>query len=460
MSFPRILISAPSSGSGKTLITCGILKALKNRNLNVTAFKCGPDYIDPMFHKKVIQTPSKNLDTFFTDKETTKYLFMKTAKNYDISVIEGVMGYYDGVGGISDQGSAYDLAKTLDLPVLLVINGKGMSLSIVAIIKGFLEFREDSHIKGVILNQVSESIYIELKKVIEEELNIKVFGFVPRVEELIIESRHLGLVIPDEIVEIEEKIEKLAVLLEKTLDLDEIIKIANLTTSLKSDDIKIPKLKGRPTIAVARDEAFCFYYEDNIELMIEMGANIIEFSPIHDSTLPKNINGLLLGGGYPELYAKQLSENKPMIQEIKNYIQSNGSILAECGGFMYLHHTMEDNQGQEYTMVGAIDGKVYKTNKLGRFGYIELSPNDNDALISMDEVVKGHEFHYWDSTNCGESYTAKKPLRNREWNCIHGDGNKCVGFPHFYYYSNPTFIYHFLCRATNDMTFSLQIKSQ
>lgn len=450
MNFPRIMISAASSGSGKTLITCGILKVLKNRNRNVTAFKCGPDYIDPMFHKKVIKTPSRSLDTYFTDEKTTKYLFTKTAKNYDISVIEGVMGYYDGVGGISDQGSAYDIANTLEVPVILVINGKGMSQSIAAIIKGFLEFRKCSNIKGVILNQVSEMIYPELKKMIEKEINIKVFGYVPKVEDLVIESRHLGLVIPDEISEIENKIENLALLLEKTLDMEEIINLANAAKPLDCEKMKIPTLMEIPTIAIARDEAFCFYYEDNIELMKEMGANIVEFSPLHDSHLPENINGLILGGGYPELYAKPLSENKTLLQEIKEYVRNNRPILAECGGFMYLHDTMEDNNGQEYCMVGAINGKVYKTNKLGRFGYIELSPIEKQGLISTDEVIKGHEFHYWDSTNCGESYTAKKPLRNREWNCIHGDKNKCVGFPHLYYYSNPTYIYNFLCRCREE----------
>lgn len=448
LNFPRIMISAVSSGSGKTLITCGLLKALKNRMKRVTAFKCGPDFIDPMFHKKILGTPSRNLDTYFTDENTTRYLFSNAAKDFEISVIEGVMGYYDGVGGISDQASAYDIAKTLDSPVILVVNGKGMSLSIAALIKGFLEFRECSNIKGVILNQVSEMFYPELKRVIETELNIKVLGFVPKVEDLVIESRHLGLVLPDEIVEIENKMESLAKLLEKTLDIDEILRIADEANTLKAiEEIEIPQLEHSPIVAVAKDEAFCFYYEDNLELMKKMGANIIEFSPIHDVHLPENINGLLLGGGYPELYADRLSENVTMLQDIKEYAKQNRPILAECGGFMYLHDTMEDNFGKAYKMVGAIEGNVYKTNKLGRFGYIELLPNTKESLIHKGEGIKGHEFHYWDSTNCGESYRAKKPLRKKAWDCIHGDKNKCVGFPHIYYYSNPSFIYEFLCNC-------------
>lgn len=447
MGFPRIVISAVSSGSGKTLLTCGLLQALKNRNQKVSAFKCGPDYIDPMFHKKVLEIPSRNLDTFFTDELTTKYLFTNAAKNSDISVIEGVMGYYDGVGGTSDWGSTYELSKTLDAPVVLVINAKGMSLSIAAMIKGFLEFRLDSNIKGVILNQVSAMFYPELKKVIEEELAITVLGYIPKVEEFVLESRHLGLVMPDEIEAIEEKIQKLAMLLEKTIDVDKFLDIAGKASDLETLDIQYPKLSHTPRIAVAMDEAFCFYYEDNLELIKNMGAELITFSPMHDKQLPDNIDGLIIGGGYPELYAGQLSKNQTMLREVEEYIKRGKPILAECGGFMYLHDTMEDNQKVSYPMVGVIEGHVYKTEKLGRFGYIELTTKRDEALLASTKMIKGHEFHYFDSTSCGEDYLAKKPLRNREWVCIHGTKNQCVGFPHLYYYSNPEFIYRFLCRC-------------
>lgn len=447
MGFPRIVISAVSSGSGKTLLTCGLLQALKNRNQKVSAFKCGPDYIDPMFHKKVLEIPSRNLDTFFTDELTTKYLFTNAAKNSDISVIEGVMGYYDGVGGTSDWGSTYELSKTLDAPVVLVINAKGMSLSIAAMIKGFLEFRLDSNIKGVILNQVSAMFYPELKKVIEEELAITVLGYIPKVEEFVLESRHLGLVMPDEIEAIEEKIQKLAMFLEKTIDVDKFLDIAGKASDLETLDIQYPKLSHTPRIAVAMDEAFCFYYEDNLELIKNMGAELITFSPMHDKQLPDNIDGLIIGGGYPELYAGQLSKNQTMLREVKEYVKRGKPILAECGGFMYLHDTMEDNQKVSYPMVGAIEGHVYKTEKLGRFGYIELTTKRDEVLLASKEMIKGHEFHYFDSTSCGKEYLAKKPLRNREWVCIHGTRNQGVGFPHLYYYSNPEFIYRFLCRC-------------
>jgi cobyrinic acid a,c-diamide synthase len=447
MKIPRILISAASSGSGKTLITCGILQALKNRNIKVTAFKCGPDYIDPMFHKKVLKTSSKNLDTFFTDKEVTRYLFAKTARNYDISIIEGVMGYYDGAGGVSEWGSAYELSHTLEAPVILVINGKGMSLSIAAFIKGFMEFRRNSNIKGVILNQVSPMFYKELKTVIEAELPIKVLGYVPRVDDFVLESRHLGLVIPDEILELEYKIQELSLLLEKTLDIDEILRLSKDTVDFEAKDFPVSKLSDSPTIAVAKDEAFCFYYEDNLELMKQMGAKLIFFSLIHDAHLPGGIDGILLGGGYPELYAKQLSENKTMLSEMKEYVENNRPILAECGGFMYLHDIMEDNNSQAYPMAGAIRGKVYKTNQLGRFGYITLSAKDEVGILTANNEIRGHEFHYFDSTSCGEAYLARKPLRQTNWSCIHGNKKQCMGFPHLYYYSNPEFIFNFLNRC-------------
>lgn len=444
MNFPRVMISAVSSGSGKTLITCGLLQALKNRDKKVAAFKCGPDYIDPMFHKKVIKVASKNLDSFFTEERITKHLFVESAKHADISVIEGVMGYYDGVGGISDWGSSYELAKQLECPVILIISAKGMSLSIAAIIKGFQEFRTDSNIKGVILNQVSPMFYPEIKKTIEQALPVTVLGYVPRVEELVLESRHLGLVMPDEIQAIEEKIEKLAKLLEQTIDFTLLLKIANQASELDVIQIDNKKLSHSPRIAVAQDEAFCFYYEDNLSLMKKMGATIVPFSPIHDKELPLDIQGILLGGGYPELYAKELSNNQTMRKQILEYVKENRPILAECGGFMYLHDTMEDSNKVTYEMVGAIHGHVYKTEKLGRFGYIELISKKNDNLIEENDKIKGHEFHYFESTNCGEDFLAKKPLRKREWECIHGTNRQCMGFPHLYYYSNQAFIYNFL----------------
>jgi cobyrinic acid a,c-diamide synthase len=438
------MIGAPASGSGKTLVTCGVLQAFVNRGLRVASFKCGPDYIDPLFHKEVIGTKSKNLDTFFSDEDTVKYLFGKTAKDADISVMEGVMGYYDGVGGTSTDGSSYELARITDTPVILVINCKGISLSLIPLIQGFLQYRRDHHIVGVILNQMSKSLYSIMKEQLEKELDIKVLGYVPFVKELVIESRHLGLVMPEELEDLHCRLDKLASILEETLELDKILQLAEKSGELYYEAPQIPKVDQEVTLAVAKDEAFCFYYQDNLELLQEMGARLIEFSPIHDQELPENTSGMLLGGGYPELAAQRLSANESMLKSIRKALSKGMPCLAECGGFMYLHRQMEDNSGQSYPMVGFIPGEVYKTDKLNRFGYITLTANRDQMIAGHGDSIAAHEFHYFDSNACGESFTACKPLRKTQWSCIHGNEHMAVGFPHLYYYSNKSVPYRFL----------------
>ncbi|MEI3339141.1 MAG: cobyrinate a,c-diamide synthase [Eubacterium sp.] len=342
-----------------------------------------PDYIDPMFHKKVIGTPSRNLDTFFGGKEMTRYLFARQAGKAEISVMEGVMGYYDGVAGFTTEASSYDLADVTDTPVIFVINTRGMSLSVIPFLKGFLEYRENSHLKGVILNQTSASMYPELKARIEEELPIRVYGYVPKVTDCVIESRHLGLVTPGEIEGLKERLQKLSEILEKTLDIDGILELAASAPELSGCEMPeslaaiLTREKGKMPvrIGVAKDEAFCFYYEDNLDLLRELGAEIVEFSPIHDRKLPESIQGMLIGGGYPELYAGELSENVEMLESIRSAVKAGLPTLAECGGFMYLHNSMEDMEGRSWPMVGVIDALVYRTEKLGRFGYIHLTAN-------------------------------------------------------------------------------------
>lgn len=449
----RVMIAAISSGSGKTTITCGLLQALVNRKLKVSSFKCGPDYIDPMFHTKVIKTKSKNLDSFFYDENTLKYLMDKSMKNTDISIIEGVMGFYDGLSTSSFKGTSYEISKITKTPVILVVNAKGMSRSIVPMIKGFLEYVENSNIKGVILNEISKMIYKDIKDLIEEELNIKVFGYVPNIKDLTIESRHLGLITPSEVKNLEEKLNKLAEVLEETLDIDKIISLANTSKKLDYEKINVPKINLKDNkkikIAIAYDEVFCFYYEDNINLLKKMGVEIVYFSPIHDKFLPKNINGLILGGGYPELYAKELSNNKSMKESIYNEINNGLITIAECGGFMYLHENMEDINGISYEMVGIIKGKSYKTSKLNRFGYINIKALEDNFLCKKDEIIKGHEFHYFDSTNCGEKFFAEKPSKKRSWKCINLTNNLFAGYPHIHFYSNLNVPYNFIKACKN-----------
>ena len=449
---PRFMLAACASGSGKTMITCGILRALTKRGLAVSSFKCGPDYIDPMFHSQMLHTSSRNLDTFFTDREMTRYLFARGAEKADISVMEGVMGYYDGMGLTSTAASSSDLAEVTETPVLLIVNVRGMSLSAAALIQGFLTYRTPSRIRGVILNQASGMVYKELAEQIEKELHIPVFGYVPKVPELTLESRHLGLVMPDEVEGLNEKLERLAETLEETLDMDSILELAASAPEIggKAPEYLAEVLKSagavrkaQPVIAVARDEAFCFFYEDNLRLLRELGAEIRYFSPIQDKKLPEHTAGLLLYGGYPELKARELSQNTAMLEEIRNALSGGMPCLAECGGFMYLHESMEDMEGKAYPMAGVIEGRAYRTGKLGRFGYIGLEAQEK-GVLGEGKSLKGHEFHYFDSTSCGESFLAKKPNRNRSWACIHGRERAVMGFPHLYYYSNPAFAEEFL----------------
>ena len=452
MKIPRILLAAGASGSGKTLITCGLLQALVNRGLKVASFKCGPDYIDPMFHSRVIGTRSRNLDTFFTDGDRTRYLLAKNASDCEIAVMEGVMGYYDGVGGITSRASAYDLASTTDTPVILIVNSRGMSVSLAAYVKGFLEYKKDSHICGVIFNQMSPMLYPRMKKLLEEELSVKVLGYVPKVEDCVIESRHLGLVLPEEIPELKSRLQKLSEVLEKTLDIDGILELAGEAPELAAPETEMLiqkdtafgyRTEEKVRIGVADDEAFCFFYADNLNLLEQMGAELVRFSPIHDRELPENLDGLLLSGGYPELNGEALEENQEMCTRIREVIRDGMPCLAECGGFMYLHQEMEDMEGKQRRVCGVIPGRAYRTPKLNRFGYITLTEKQDTGLGE----IPAHEFHYFDSTDCGEDFHAVKPASKRGWDCIHDRGRLMAGFPHLYYYGNPRVPARFLKNA-------------
>ena len=440
MKIPRILLAAGSSGSGKTLITCGLLEALVERGLKTASFKCGPDYIDPMFHSRVIGTKSRNLDTFFTGSEVTKYLLTRNARDCEIAVMEGVMGFYDGVAGTTTTASAYDLAKVTDTPVILIVNSRGMSVSLAAYVKGFLEYKKDSHIKGVIFNQMSPMLYPRMKKLLEEELGVAVLGYVPKVEDCVIESRHLGLVLPDEIPELKDRLHKLAGVLEETLDIDRILELAGEAPDLldaKPESVTDFRLSEPVRIGVAEDEAFCFFYADNFRLLSEMGAEIVPFSPMEDKQLPDDLDGLLLYGGYPELNGKKLEQNTTMKDMIREKLKAGMPCMAECGGFMYLHEDMEGMDGNFYQMAGVIPGKAYRTPKLSRFGYVTLT--QKKPALGMEDFgeIPAHEFHYFDSENCGGDFHAAKPESKRGWDCIHGTDTMLAGFPHLYYYGNP-----------------------
>lgn len=443
----RIMIAGIGSGSGKTTLVCGILMALKMRNLKAASCKCGPDYIDPMFHSRIFDIPSINLDLFFTSPQVMNYLLCRNGEDRDITVIEGVMGFYDGLSMESDRASSYEVAKMSKTPVILTVCCKGMAYSVVPLIRGMIEFREDSNIKGIILNQVSDMTYHQLKPVIEQELGIPVLGHLPVLQEFVLESRHLGLVMPKERDNLSQELERLGKLIENNINIEEIIKIAAEAPELFCENPlehhKIAPKCPETILGVAEDEAFCFYYRDNLKLLEELGCKLVKFSPLHDKKLPEQIQGILFGGGYPELHAQQLSRNLSMKQSIQNALKAGMPCMAECGGFQYLQKSLWV-EGVEYPMADVIPSTSENTGKLVRFGYIHLKGSNVNPYLKAGEEIKAHEFHYFDSTDNGDTCLAVKPSGKRQWQCVYAGKNLFAGYPHLYFYSNIRFIQRFI----------------
>lgn len=432
----QLVLAAPRSGSGKTTAACALLAALTARGLTPCAFKSGPDYIDPMFHSRIIGAKSANLDLHFFSENTLRFLLAKNAAGCDVSVIEGAMGFYDGAGLTTWKTSAYELALVTKTPVVLVVNARGAALSVLAVIEGFLRFRPESGIRGVILNQCTAMTYASLSAAIEERFGIRCFGFLPRLDECVLESRHLGLVTAGEIRDLREKMQTLAAQAEKTLDIDALLALAHEAEPLDYTPAVLPK-KEKIRLAVARDNAFCFYYEDSLDAVREMGGELVPFSPITDGALPENIDGLYLGGGYPELYAKELGENASMRASVRAALERGVPCIAECGGFMYLTEAIGDEP-----MAGFLPGTCFDTGKLTRFGYVTLRAKKDNLLCRAGGEIAAHEFHHWDCTCPGDAFAAEKPT-GRRWECAAASDTLYAGYPHFHFYSNLEFLYSF-----------------
>jgi len=443
-----IMITGTGSGCGKTAVTCALLSALKLRGKNVTAFKCGPDYIDPMFHSNIIGTKSRNLDVFLCGENTVKYLYLKNSAGADLSVIEGVMGMYDGVGFNDDSCSANHISRITGTPEILVVNAKGKGISLAAEISGYLGFAEN-RIKGIILDGCSENMYSIYAGMLENRLHVKCLGFLPHMKDLEIASRHLGLVTAAEIDDLKNKMTKLGELADKCLDIEEIEKLAGCADKIECTEPPVirRKQRGKPVrIGIAKDKAFCFYYEDSLDLLRSFGAELIEFSPIADSKIPENIAGLIFGGGYPELYADKLSSNTGMLRSVLTASRGGMPVFAECGGFMYLGESITAG-AKEYRMTGALPGHSFMTERLVRFGYKTLTAKRDNILCSAGESLHAHEFHYSDSDNCGDTFTAENG-REEQWNEITADENIFAGYPHIHLWSAPSAAENFVqkCR--------------
>lgn len=473
MAGKRVMIAATGSGSGKTTISCALMKALKNRGLVATPYKCGPDYIDPMYHRIALDlgmqamnlngeiAPGGNLDTFFTDAGKTVEIFYEGGYgDSDISVIEGVMGLYDGLGGTSITGSSYELATVLKTPIILVIPAKGVGRSVLATIRGFLDYDEHKLIRGVILNRISGMYYTKLKELIENELEIKVVGYVPDDDRLHIGSRHLGLMTPnrddmsDEFVtRMSQTIAYAADMISDTVDISAVLGIAEdadklgdpavgkVTSCMKDvrskQGLPFIKYKNISTMAIAMDEAFCFYYRENLRYLNALGIKLVPFSPLHDDKLPEGVDAVLIGGGYPEEYLSELSDNTAMKDAIIKASDAGVYMIAECGGFMYLQEVIEDKEGRPYAMTGVLSGVCKWQGKLTRFGYVRLNTDDHE--------IKGHEFHYYDSDHNGEDIEVIKASTGKSYMAMYANDKVLAGFAHLYY---PSYYY----KSKNDIS--------
>jgi cobyrinic acid a,c-diamide synthase len=403
-----------------------------------------------MVHRRVIGVPGGNLDMFFSTGEEIAASVCRGGG--EAAVLEGVMGIYDGIAGTGGEGSCYDVANVTDTAVILVIDVKGMGQTMLSVIKGILLDDNNGIIGGVVLNRISPHYYESISPSVVKLLSdlsanrgreVKLLGGIPDTKGIHLESRHLGLKMPGEMDDLREQVEHAADLIEEYLDMDALTAIMDAAEELPDDCRHKPvSSTSGLTLAVARDEAFCFYYEENLRSLKELGITITEFSPLHDSAVPADADGLLLGGGYPELYADKLSYNSSMTESVSKAIKAGMPSLAECGGFMYLMDALKDKDGQSYPMAGVIRGESFYTGKLSRFGYLELKGKKRDTILD-GLTVRGHEFHYYDSTSNGGDASAVKPGSGRTWDCIHAGSDHIWGYPHLWYPSCPELLNRF-----------------
>ena len=436
----RIMFAGTSSDVGKTTTVLAVMRALKLRGLKVQGYKAGPDYIDTAFHTFATGVKSRNLDPWMMPEDELINLMAVHDSNSDISIMEGVMGMYDGVSVEGIAGSSAALAKLTKTPVILIINGQGVALSAAAMVLGFKNFEEDIEIAGVIVNKVSgQHHYNLIKEGIEKHVGIPCVGYLKHSESIALSSRHLGLIPSVEVEALDEKMDEIACMAEETLDLDLLLELAGHAHVFKGE--ALPKTKAKIKLAVALDDCFNFYYEDNFDLLKSLGCELVKFSPLKDEGLPQDIDGLYIGGGFPEVFAKELSENITMKKSIKEALENNLPTYAECGGYMYLSKAIVSLEGQSHDMVGFFQGRAEMTTKLQNFGYVSPVITQKTILGDSGTSFKGHEFHrskMVSETLGVYAYDIKKTKMKAEmsWQC--GEiKNNCLGaYAHVHFYSN------------------------
>jgi cobyrinic acid a,c-diamide synthase len=450
MNAPRFVLAAPSSGSGKTTLAVGLMSAFAE-HMTVQAYKVGPDYIDPGYHTAATGRPSRNLDTWMIPTERVKELFSRSAVNADICIIEGVMGLFDGYDGRTEVGSTAEVAKLLSAPVVLVIDAGSMARSAAAIALGFKTFDPDLNLAGVILNNVAGAAHAQWLTEAVQSVGLTVLGCVPRDQNLSVPERHLGLYMAGERSAATEKfIAAAKEVVRQNIDLSALEALARTASELGVQTLRVPTLEhSKPVtrIGIARDEAFCFYYEDNFDLLCEAGAELVFFSPLHDSSLPPALSGLYLGGGYPELHAAQLAENVPMRAALKSAIDSGIPTYAECGGLMSLAESYFDENGIEYPMMGVLPGSTRLTGKL-KMGYREVVALQSSPLLEKGQTARGHEFHYSEWIRSEESNAFAYEIQPRMSGESQPEGfarnNLLASYVHLHFASNPILARNFV----------------
>lgn len=422
----RLLIGGVGSGCGKTTIVGALLRFWRKQHISLSAFKCGPDYIDPLFHTAVLGVPSRNLDLFFTPETIVRAQLR--AHTHNLAVIESAMGFYDGTG-VSSETSAAEISRATDTPAVLVVRPKGQALSLAALLYGFRTFQPNT-LAGVILNGISKEQF-SFYKTIVEKAGFSVFGYLPFIPEAELPSRHLGLVAAQEIRDLQAKLDRLALAAETGLDTEGLLSLARTAPPLHDSLPPIDAVCSVPVrIGVAQDAAFCFYYAENLEILRRLGAELLFFSPLHDSQLPDSLDGLYLGGGYPELYAEQLTKNNSLRDAIRRAVQNGLPTIAECGGFQYLHQSIDG-----YPMCGVFPTAARITERLQPFGYVTLTARKDTILCRAGETVRAHEFHYGVSEDPGDAFLIEKSS-GRRWRGGYASDTLYAGYPHLYFMSD------------------------
>lgn len=395
---PRLVVAGTSSGAGKTTFTLGLMAALRSLGRSVQGYKVGPDYIDPSYHQAVTGRPSRNLDTWMLEARVVREIFFRSSHGADISIVEGVMGLYDGKDALSNRGSTAELSNLLEAPVLLVVNAASMARSAAAIVLGFQAMDPRVHVKGVLLNGVGSDHHFDLlKEAIEDVSGVPVLGYLRKNRQVSIPERHLGLLPALERGELDMLFDTLGRMVSETVDLDAVMRIATEAPPVVAESPQVFVSRGEPeqvTIAVARDAAFNFYYPENLELLVLHGAKLMFFSPLAGDLIPDSADGVYFGGGFPEEFAAQLGAQTPLLRGMYQRITAGLPTYAECGGLMFLTRSMTDRTGTTYPMVGVIPASVAMQESRTALGYREVTACQDGLLLLKGESMRGHEFHY------------------------------------------------------------------